>query len=439
MVPSPDVASWSVSSNDLYGQGVEKVFNETMESQAPGKDYSYLSAYYPPQWKSADLKGQVDEFLAMPKPKNAPGVTLWVFSFGLWDIWSLSALPLTTAKEYASAMTTDIFEQIERLHTASMNPKSIAFSDINSFMQQRERAAGGTDGQVEARDESATESSGNPAEEAVAEGQEAAEERPKPIDTFQILIPRVLDPSLLPGWRDLRPLLPAVHSQAEQQRNAAALTDAWNDGISRAWGDWIKKDDPPEEKEEGDNKEGKGEGKKKDLAPAPTAPKGPTRDGFAYNMADFVVEQILERQMRGAHLVDGAGRGSGGVEEGYRDVRNACLQPVSTAAVAVSVQSDVTLNIPNVKIESDKQVPAQPTAPPVAKRKSDKDEEDVKRYEAKKAVAYLDTSRPCEIPSDHLFYTPFALSQKAIQQVATEMADMVRKNESIRAKLAEGK
>ena len=40
---------------------------------------------------------------------------------------------------------------------------------------------------------------------------------------FRILVPTLFDPSLTPGWHSGRPDIPAIHSKAEQMRNAATL------------------------------------------------------------------------------------------------------------------------------------------------------------------------------------------------------------------------
>lgn len=433
MVPSADAASFSVSSNELYAQGVEKVLNETADKDGPGQDYSYLSAHYPPQWKSSDLKEQIDSFLAMPKPRNTPGETLWVFSFGLWDVFSLSALPINNAKESARRMTEDVFEQIERLYVASQDPTSIAYSDHDTaaIPQPAEPTEGEdqahTPDQMEVKDEPAAES------EPTAESEPATKDTAA-AGSFNILIPRIVDPSLLPGWRDIRPELPVVHSKAEQLRNCATLTSFWNDGIIKALGDWVKKDDSKKESDEDEGDKDKSSDFHIDEVAAPV-PTGPPRDGYAYNLADFVINQILERQMLNAHLSDGNGLGTGDLEDGYRDVSNACLQPVSKVAVAMASESEVTLNIPNVKIDHDKQVPAQPTPPAALKRDAEQEET---RAEAVRhqGLAYMDTARVCEIPGDHLFYTPFALSQKAIRVIAADMAEMIRNGESVRSKLS---
>lgn len=428
MVPPPDVASWSISSNEIYAQGVEKVFNETADKDSPGQDYSYLSTAYPPQWKSSDLREQVDKFLAMPKPRNTPGSTLWVFSFGLWDVWSLSALPISTGRDAVEAMTKDIFEQIERLHAASTDPKSMAYSDVNNFIQ---KTANDTAEKVEDAENEEEASAGEQletTEEMEPESQPATQQETKPLDKFSILIPRILDPSLLPGWRSLRAQIPSVHSKAEQMRNSAALTGAWNDGIVNSLSDWVKKDEPKTSQDDQSN----------DFhfeTVAPGTATGPLRDGFAYNLADFVTEQILERQMLNAHLTDGNGRGQGELEDGYRDVHNACLQPVSTVAVALATPSSVMVNIPNVKVEGDKQVPAQPSTGEGDKAKDNEKTARRDTGDEKAGLAYLSTARVCDIPSDHLFYTPFALSQRAIQEVAAETAEMIRKGESVRARL----
>lgn len=443
MVPPPDTAPWSVSSNELYAQGVERVFNETEGKQGPGNDYSYLSTSYPPQWKSWDLKEQIDGFLAMPKG-HTPQSTLWVFSFGLWDVWALSALPVAQGKEAVNSMTRDIFEQVERLYAASMDPTSIAYSHVDapkpapvpspSASESQEQAPteeneSGIQDDVPVEEQAAPNESATEPATTTAEAQEPPKER----DTFQVFIPRVVDPSLLPGWRDLRAQIPSAHSKAEQMRNSAMLTGEWNDRIAERMVEWVLKDETDEQAAK--------EAQSADFyvddttttaaTPAEEEEERPIRDGFAYNLADYVVDRILERQMLNAHLQDGSGRGASEVDEGYRDVRNPCLQPLEAAAVAVSgrpVVGDVTLNIPYEKTENDMQTPSKPASggAVVGKRAE---------FEEKAGLAYLSAAKLCDIPDDHLFYTPFALSQRAIQGIANETAEMVRNKESVRVKL----
>lgn len=439
MVPSPDAAAWSVSSNDLYAHSVENVFNETLYQDGPGHDYSFLSTTYPPQWKASDLKQQVDEFLDMPKPRSTPGSTLWVFSFGLWDVWSLSALPIDAGVKAVGAMTRDHFEQIERLYAASTDPESIAYSSRGGFRQKSGEETGENQkegareaDQLEARDHTEGETQTEP---AVGTGKTHL------ADAFHILVQRLIDPSLLPGWRDVRPALPAPHSKAEQMRNAANLTGTWNDGIGANLREWVTKDDLKRGDDDNNNNDNNKKEKRFSFTGVkPDTGAGPPRDAFAYNVADYVMTQMLERQMRNAHLTDGAGLGQGELEDGFRDVRSPCLQPVSTAVVGVSAQTDVRLDIPNEKIDGDKQRPSTPTpgaeAGAAAAAAAGKSRRSDAREEKWEGLAYSSVARVCQFPGDHLFYTPFALSQRAIQEVAAETADMIRKGETVRAMMS---
>lgn len=469
MAPSPDSPAWSVSSKALYAHGVESVLNETSETSSPGMDYSYLSSLYAPKWQTLDLKDQVDRFLAMPKPRHAPKETLWVFNFGFWDVWSLSAMPIPAGKAAADAMTKDIFEQIERLYEASTDFRSIAWSDTNyvpappeqETSPEAESEEPTAQGPTEKRNEGSTET-GSEAETTVEDTTEY----------FRLLIPRIMDPSLLPGWRDLRAQLPKVHSKAEQMRNSAELTEHWNDRIVDGLVEWVRKENRKAGEEE--SKEVKRadldaaaapssppadtlatqtitQGKKVDKAPPQSRPS-PVRDGYAYNMANYVLDAMVERQLRNARLRDGAGRGDGPIEDGFRDVSNSCVERVDTALVAISVQSGVRLEIPNEEIGGDVQVPSA-TKPEnqdqekQARRsmsKRDGGEEKEKKETSKAdstdgavdlAAKAADTVKVCQIPSDYLFYTPFALSQKAIGEIAIQTADMIRNNETIRGKL----
>lgn len=432
-------------------------------------DYSYLSTEYAPKWQTLDLKDQVDRFLAMPKPRHAPKETLWVFNFGFWDVWSLSALPIPAGKAAADAMTRDIFEQIERLYEASTDPRSVAWSDIkyipappepetspeagNEESPAEEPPVGGP---TEKRDEGSAESGSQT--ESNAEGTS---------EYFRLLIPRITDPSLLPGWRDLRAQLPKVHSKAEQMRNSAELTEHWNDRIVDRLVEWVRKENKTAGEEE--NKESKraepadaaaplsspadtpatqtiNQGKKVDKNP-PQSRSSPIRDGFAFNMANYVLDAMVERQLRNARQHDGSGRGDGAPEDGFRDVTNSCVERVDTALVAVSVESGVRLEIPNEEIGGDVQVPSatkpenQQTRRRRTSTRDDKEGEGEEKKDSKAndpvdlAAKAAETVKVCQIPSDYLFYTPFALSQKAIGDIAAQTADMIRNNETIRGKL----
>lgn len=403
----------------------------------------------------------------MPKPRHAPKETLWVFNFGFWDVWSLSALPIPAGKAAADTMTRDIFEQIERLYEASTDFRSIAWSDINYVpappepetspeAESEEPPAGGP---TEKRDEASAETG---SEEGTGAGDTS--------EYFRLLMPRITDPSLLPGWRDLRAQLPKVHSKAEQMRNSAELTEHWNDRIVDRLVEWVRKENRKAGEEE--NKESSKraddpdspaaaaapssplaedtpaietttQGKKVDKNPAPSRPS-PIRDGFAYNMANYVLDAMVERQLRNARLHDGHGLGDGAVEDGFRDVHNSCVEKVDTALVSIAVQSGVRLEIPNEEIGGDVQVPSA-TKPEnqekqaSRKRTGERDEKEEGKEKEREpvdlAAKATDTVKVCQIPSDYLFYTPFALSQKAIGEIAVQTADMIRNNETIRGKL----
>jgi hypothetical protein len=466
MAPPPDSPAWSVSSKTLYAHAVERVLNETADRSSPGMDYSHLSTFYAPKWQSLDFKDQVDRFLAMPKPRHAPKETLWVFNFGFWDVWSLSALPIPSGKAAADAMTKDIFEQIERLYESSTDIRSIAWSDINYAPAPPAPETSDEAGNEEPAAEGAAKKRGEGGADNEAPTENNAGDT---AEYFRILMPRVTDPSLLPGWRDLRAQLPKVHSKAEQMRNSAELTEHWNDRIVDGLVEWVSKEDRKagEEENKGSKRDeaeaAKGrsspraaapttqiasQGQKADETPAQKRPR-PLRDGFAYNMANYVLDAKLERQLRNAGLRDGNGRGDGPVEEGFHDVDNSCVERVDTALVSISVQSGVRLEIPNEEIGGDVQMPSA-TSPDyqeryhkhqakrggVNKRDADKKGDEETKYEPVDLTANAaDTFKVCPIPSDYLFYTPFALSQRAIGEIAAQTAGMIRNNETIRGKL----
>lgn len=423
-----------------------------MESDSPGMDLSYLIKDYPVRWDRLDLQAQVDAFLALPKPEPPPSETLWVFTFGIWDIWSLAAVPREVGIPAIDGLVADIFSNVERLYQASLDNTSIAFSaDMSRPV-------------------------------SAASHREPSQSTQAPAKIFRILIPTVLDPTLVPGWQTDRPELPPVHSPAEQMRNAVTLTDRWNYGIRNAMEVWIKTPDPASEdlerssEEDGDvtpkvrvevlvtastqeaaknrvNRDGPRKAAQalppnlsssrerrgsdgRDMQPSPSAssvpPESrpeqakapyPQRDGIAYDLPSYLLEVIMDRQLRDAGIKDASGFGAMPLRDGFLDVTTPCV--ASSALLADTddgegneYDDDEEYDVDGDEMPSDYQVRARATAA---------------RGEPGEPLPDGYPPNKCASPRDHLFYTPFTLGQRAIDEVGRQSAYLVRNNKTMRA------
>ncbi|KAH8881199.1 hypothetical protein GQ53DRAFT_668331 [Thozetella sp. PMI_491] len=412
MIPLVSGLSHPFVSNELYSLAVEKALNESIIlGDEPGYNYDFLSEQYPVMWNLQDLSEQVTEFLSMPKPKVAADETLWVFSVGAWDIWSLAALPLEVSEGIVGQLTYFVFEQIERLYQSSLDPKSIAWS-TNRFVG--ETASKGS-GELSLESEGANATALN----ATAATTDPATTTPM----FRILIPKVFDPSLTPGWHSDRPLAPEVHSRAEQMRNAARLTQQWNQAIDIRMNVWVKSSGANPVTGVGSAADGIAQ-----LAPplahpplggrpspvmgfpsttsaaaaaSPSATQdsdAPLRDGFVYNLPEYIMKVIVDRQFRNAGLEDANGIGSELDTTSYVQVWEPCVG---------------------------------------AEDEDDDDEteegDDIEENGESDGGA---AESICSAPDNYLFFTTFTLSRRAIAEIAWEAADLVLKNETVRSRIA---
>lgn len=196
---------------DLHNAAIKLLLDNSAKEVTgggkPGKDYSFYPEKFPIDRSRPDLARQVQAFLALEKAQTPPSDTLWVFTLGAWDVWSLASMPASISKPLVGLLASRIFEQIDVLYRSSLHKESVAFSDLDA------NATG---------------------EDIVTSGGKNGKRR-----NFQILIPTLFDPSLTPGWAQSRPELPEVHSKAEQLRNSVHLTEEWNDQILKKLEEWI--------------------------------------------------------------------------------------------------------------------------------------------------------------------------------------------------------
>ncbi|KAK4445180.1 hypothetical protein QBC34DRAFT_429301 [Podospora aff. communis PSN243] len=313
-VPSRDNKERSMLSIGLYAQALEEV------AKRSGEDFNFQAENYPTAWELPDLDQQITSFLATKAPDTPPRETLWVFTFGTWDMWSLATLPADYGRVLMGQLTDHLFDQIERVYQASLNQSSIAYSDVHGKRRHP-----------------------------------AVEQRQHRTDMFRVLIPRLFDPTLTPAWSTDRPDLGDAHPKAEQLRTATILTNEWNDHILAKMDAWVRGPEsrknlvsPAPDAERKDPLAAEKAVDKEDTArellalwdvapptqgtpqrrSLPDPPSAPLRDGFLLDLPSYIIDAMTERQLRSAGLKDGNGVGGKPVGEGFRDVWNSCAGTV---------------------------------------------------------------------------------------------------------------
>ncbi|KAK4214216.1 hypothetical protein QBC37DRAFT_284310 [Rhypophila decipiens] len=368
-----DISSYPVVSQELHNAAIKILLDESAKETAggdsPGKDYSFYPDMFPIDRNRPDLARQVQSFLAMNKPKITPSDTLWVFTLGTWDVWSLASMPTSISRPLVSLLTTHIFNQVELLYRSSTDKDSVAFSD-----------------------------------------QRANNTSPK--GNFRILIPTLFDPSITPGWVRSRPKLPEVHSKAEQLRNAAYLTDEWNDQILTKLEEWVSKPDPvSSDTEDGGAK----------MVPFPQ------RDGFAYDLGGSLLDAIMDEQLRVSDLKTKMQIAMGksmdyttGTGE-MMDVMKPCV--------------DDTFGSFYLDEEDEKSNDRSKTDIRHVEEASDHARQAERgQYKRNRPGGFPATAAvECRAPDEHLFYTGFELGTRTIAAIAHQVGGMIARNESVRA------
>ncbi|KAM5345614.1 hypothetical protein ACJ41O_011475 [Fusarium nematophilum] len=401
LVPSGDSSRGFVS-NNLYEQEVQNLLNVTRHTDImdkPALDYNYVAQQYPvPSSQVPDLAAQVQKFLAMPPPEDTPRETLWIFTFGTWEIWHLAAMPRQEAQELIGSMVDLIFSQAELLYRESLDPTSIAYSDFWSNATKSQVTELTAPGAIHKVDE-------------------------RRFESFRVLIPQLFDISLTPGWRG-RPKPPFPNTPAEQTRNAAELTRLWNEEVDYGIAGWRqkatkkpegfdaekveeepgkqKRADSPEEVGHGEDPSKEDDGEKsseggtlRKYLPASffssnkaktneteeerviLAPY-PLRNGWQLNPAKAILDAMTEEEMQRLEVMDSRGHGTLSVNDSMRflDVWTPCVR-AKTADLTVDME---------------------------------------------------EMDQECQIPDDHLFYDSFTVSERAIKGVAKKMAEDILEN-----------
>ncbi|OHW91899.1 hypothetical protein CSPAE12_09497 [Colletotrichum incanum] len=300
-IPLTSLPAQAMTSTEHYRSTIEKVTSELEQSKAPGYNYDFLLEQFPLSDAIADLKSQIDDFLAQPQPQDLPRETVWVFTFGTWDVWTLASLPRELGQGIVDAAVAALFAQVERVYQASLDAESVAFSDFWAY-----------------QDASLIEKLNT-----VDKGEGDVD--PREVENFRVIVPQLFDVSLTPGWHAQRPAPPSPHTKAEQMTNAAHLTTRWNSEVKGRMEAWMHTADPQPKDDEERGKFGyvptsQGNAARLRFARAEglSAPAEgealrvpfPRRVGAQVDAVSFVREAIIENQMRAHGLTDMTGRGN---------------------------------------------------------------------------------------------------------------------------------
>ncbi|CAK7214680.1 hypothetical protein SBRCBS47491_002233 [Sporothrix bragantina] len=504
-VPVLETPRRSLSSNALYGAATDEVLRDSKEKNA-ADDFSYVSDEYPIPWEAPDLYTQVARFLEQPAPKRAPKETIFVFTPGMWDVWSLASFPNNKAESYLTSLVFDLFMIIEMLYDAAHDPKSIAYSNYTlSPLDDKALGLGNATAGV-----------------TIASRADGYTELGWDDDTaqpFRVVVPFLFDPSLVPGWHLDRPHAPALHTKPEQLRSAVRLTKRWNDYVADEMDKWVKKnatfvhpDDrarlAAEAKAAAEAAEAAAEAAKvaanneksdKKVEPPNLSakfrrddnsnnngrPPSPIllRDGIVFRMADYLMDMMIDGQLRTHGINDKKGFGKLPKADSFLEVSKPCVAPESAGlplddakpTAEFRFESDDKKKKGQEEAEQAKTKTtgdADPThthvepGPPTGTEKAD-DDKPATRFRSKRQesgqnqkdgqasaaenspaspvppaipadVVIPPSSSPakkllvCENPDSHLFFTPFSLGQRAIEEVGRIGAAVLRADRSTR-------
>lgn len=371
---SNEIHAWAVSQNQLLRGG----------------DYNY-SAY-------PDLASQIQSYISLPAPRTQPQATIFILSFGFWDIYDFAQLNFPAAQNVTDTSIDFLFDQLDVLY-AHFATKLYPITEIPQISNS-------TNGTAHSTSE----------------------------HKFQVIIPRILDPTLLPGWVIQRPVPAKPSSVAEQQKNAIYLAERWNQGIENKMGAWMERtvdispaptesSAPPTESTEpetrADVRENATEGQSEDgkfqqfdgnvaVKDEKTDPKKddgkpeeesnkeepknlPKKDIFYHDSASILLDIILEHQLEDEGLSDALGLGKG--ESPYESVSIPCMRPMD-------LEEDITELVTHWKENNGMLI--------------------------------------CKEPEDFMWWDAWSLGGKGKKMVGEAVGEIVREGKSLRAK-KEGK
>ena len=219
-----------------------------------------------------DLAAQVQEFLTS-KAKFKLGTTLFAVSSGFWDIYHFAGLDYELAQRMTDASVDALVAQVHILYTH--------YTEDLCARPASENASAFTE-----------------------------------LPPFQLAIPKLFDPSLVPGWLSQRSVPPSPSTVAEQQKQAVYLTERWNSRLENALGSWVATG--------GGDAEAVGSGANETDSQTQKSAPLPRRDVFYYDLPKYVLDVMVEHQLEEAGQKDASGLGAG--QSPFVSVSEPCLR-----------------------------------------------------------------------------------------------------------------
>ncbi|KAI9644252.1 hypothetical protein NHQ30_007607 [Ciborinia camelliae] len=302
-----------------------------------------------------DLEAQIKSFIALPQPKHKLKETIFVLSFGTWDIWHYAALEYGKAQRAQDKAVEEMFAQLDNLY--AHHRETLEATHVVEIPHNESHV--------------------------VAKPQ------------FRVVIPKLFDPTMLPGWMGQRPVPLKPSTVAEHQKNAIALLREWDIKLENSFKPWFASTPVARTTkvvEHNINQESRSHTKREEAADKTETPEEkieiippPQKDIYYYNLHRFLIEIILEHQLEDEGLSDASGLGT--KESPYISVYEACVREAADA---------------------------------------DADGVD------------LHGLLVCEAPDEYLFWDDFSMGSRAKEKVGREVAKMVRLGHTLRAAWGDG-
>ncbi|ESZ92884.1 hypothetical protein SBOR_6747 [Sclerotinia borealis F-4128] len=326
-----------------------------------------------------DLEAQVKSFIALPRYKKKLKETIFVLSFGTWDVWHYAALDYAQAQDAQNKAVKEMFAQLDTL-----------------YAHHRETLE---------------------ATHVIEKPHNESHVVPKP--QFRVVIPKLFDPTMLPGWLSQRPVPLKPDSVAENQKNAIYLLRDWDNKVENSIQPWfastpeatttnewtelspdtISSEDEKEneaiteifEQNDQENKSQTPREESGEKAQIQQEIPPPQKDIYYYDLNRFLTEIILEHQLEDEGLSDASGLGT--KESPYISVYDPCVREGSGSGGG-------------------------------NRRGNEKD---------------IHGMLVCEAPDEYLFWDAFGMGSKAKERVGREIANMVKGGKTLRAAWGDGR
>lgn len=296
---------------------------------------SQFIAVEPSNMTLPDFAAQIQSFIALPPPTGSEE-TVFVVSFGTWDIYNLAGLDYSLSPSAIDSVLDEYFNRLD-----------IICSHFKYNLTQTPTS-----------------------EDASSNSADTLQST----SIFRVIIPKLFDPTMLPGWLSQRPLPLSPSSIAEQQKNAVYLTSRWNNILENKLGPWMSiNPSPPPTASESESESQKSENKTE------TGIKV-EKDVYYYDLDKYLVNVMMERSMELEGITDASGLGSG--ESVFESVYLPCV--------------------------------------------GDKEDSEEEGLEEVNGMVV------CKEPDEYLFYDSWSIGRVAKKAIGNEVAGMMRNGKSLR-------